>query len=57
MEVEVPVKIHGILDFVVLESKGPLDLVDELNQEIDTLSEETDNFSDRLVGQIKNGCQ
>jgi|TARA_R100000426_G_scaffold35833_1_gene28734 hypothetical protein len=57
MEVEVPVKIHGILDFVVLESKVPLDLVDELNQEIDTLSEETDNFSDRLVGQIKNGCQ
>ena len=59
-DIDVKVRNHPVFDFLVMEAIVPLDFVQSLDAEVDKVFSrraEDDDFSDKLVGQIKAGAQ
>ncbi|HAW74389.1 MAG TPA: hypothetical protein DCW74_01490 [Alteromonas australica] len=59
-DIEVKVRNHPVFDFLVMEAVVPLDFVQSLDAEVDKVFSrkvKDDDFSDKLVGQIKTGAQ
>ena len=59
-DIDVKVRNHPVFDFLVMEAIVPLDFVQSLDAEVDKVFNrraEDDDFSDKLVGQIKAGAQ